>query len=269
MQMFYLQEKASMLATAMGHDDFAASNGWLTCWQKRYNVKWSLLSGEAAEVPEDVVTDWSHRLPSITEGYELKDIYNADETVLYYRALPSRSMVLKDDPRKGIKTSKDRLTVLLTCSATGEKMKPLVIGHSLNPRCFRGVDKALLPVIYRSNRKAWMTSELFREWLEHLNSKMSAQERNILMFVDNCSAHPDVQLSNVKLVFLPPNTSRLQPCDADIIANLKTLWLLRHVLAEMDSADSATALSKQVNVMDTIGWVSLAWTCGRVAPHTT
>ena len=81
--------------------------------------------------------------------------------------------------------------------------------------------------------------------------------------MDICSAHPDVQLSNVKLVFLPPNTtSRLQPCDAGIIANLKTLYrkrLLRHVLAEMDSADSATALSKQVNVLDAIGWASLAW----------
>ena len=32
------------------------------------------------------------------------------------------------------------------------------------------------------------------------------------MFVDNCSAHPDVQLSHVKLVFLPLNTtSKLQP----------------------------------------------------------
>ena len=146
--------------------------------------------------------------------------------------------MLKDDPRKGIKTSKERLTVLLTCSATGEKLKPMVIGHSLNPRCFRGVDKDLLPVTYRSNRKAWMTSELFKDWLEHLNSKMLAQGRNILMFVDNCSAHPDMQLSNMKLVFLPPNTtSRLQPCDAGIIATLKGLYrkrLLRHVLAEMD-----------------------------------
>ena len=41
MQTFYFQEKASMFAMTMGHDDFAASNGWLTCWQERYNVKWS------------------------------------------------------------------------------------------------------------------------------------------------------------------------------------------------------------------------------------
>ncbi|KAI0221817.1 Tigger transposable element-derived protein 4, partial [Lamellibrachia satsuma] len=92
------------------------------------------------------------------------DIYNADVTGLYYRDLLNRSMVIKGDPRKGIKTSKERITVLLACSAAGEKLTPLVIGKAANPRWFRGVDKALLPVTYRANRKAWMTSVLFNEW---------------------------------------------------------------------------------------------------------
>ena len=49
-----------MLAMAMpGHDDFTASNGWLEAWQKRHSVKWAALCGEAAEVPEDVVAEWS------------------------------------------------------------------------------------------------------------------------------------------------------------------------------------------------------------------
>ncbi|KAI0221967.1 Tigger transposable element-derived protein 6, partial [Lamellibrachia satsuma] len=154
--------------------------------------------------------------------YALADIYNADETGLYYRTLPERSMVVRGDPRKGIKTSKERVTVLLTCSAAGEKLKPLLIGKSLKPRHFKGIDKAALPITYRANRKAWMTSVLFKEWLDKLNSKMKLQGRNILLFVDNCGAHPEVKLTNVKMVFLPPNTtSRLQPCDAGIIAALK------------------------------------------------
>ena len=259
-----------MLSMAMDHDNFTASNGWLECWQKRYSVKLATLSGESAEVPQDVVDDWSKRLPALTEGYVLADIYNADETGLYFRALPSRSMVIKGDPRKGIKTSKDRITVLLACSAAGEKLTPLVIGKAANPRCFRGVDKALIPVTYRSNRKAWMTGVLFSEWLERLNAKVKAQKRNILMFLDNCGAHPKLQFSNIKLVFLPPNTtSRLQPCDAGIIATLKAHYrkrLVRHVLAEMDTANTATELSKRVNVLDAIGWLWLAW-CS-VSPST-
>ena len=151
------------------------------------------------------MADWTVRLPDLTAGYALEDIYNADETELYYRALPERSMVIRGDPRKGIKTSKERVTMLLACSTAGDKLKPLVIGKWLKPRCFRGVDKA--------NKKAWMTSSLFKEWLERLNSKMLLQGRHILLFVDNCGAHPDIQLINIRMLFLPPNrTSHLQPC---------------------------------------------------------
>ena len=153
--------------------------------------------------------------------------------------------------------------MLLACSASGDKLKPLVIGKSLNPRCFRGVDKAALPVMYRANKTAWMTSSLFKEWLERLNSKMLLQGRHILPFVDNCGAHPDIQLTNIKMLFLPPNmTSRLQPCDAGIIAAFKAHYrkrLMRHILAEMDDARTATKLSKHVDLLDAICWLHLAW----------
>ena len=39
----------------MDHDDFAASNGWLESQQKWCSVKLGVLSGESAEVPEDVI----------------------------------------------------------------------------------------------------------------------------------------------------------------------------------------------------------------------
>ncbi len=42
-----IQEKALMLALEMGHDEFTASNGWLYSFQKRHNIKQSVLSGEA------------------------------------------------------------------------------------------------------------------------------------------------------------------------------------------------------------------------------
>jgi hypothetical protein len=126
------------------------------------------------------------------------------------------------------------------------------------------MDKSCLPVTYKHNKKAWMTSVLFREWAEKLNSKMKAQKRNILLLVDNCSAHPTLALSNVKMMFFPPNTtSRLQPCDAGIIATVKSHYrkrLLRHVLIHMDEANTASELAKRVTLKDAIGWLSLAWT---------
>ena len=41
---------------------------------------------------------------------------------------------------------------------------------------------------------------------------------------------------------------------------------MRHVLAEMDTANTATELSKRVDVLDAIGWLWLAW-CS-VSPST-
>ena len=76
------------------------------------------------------------QLDSSVEGYSPKDIYNCDETGLFFRALPSHSNVSKADSAKNGKLAKDRITVLLTSSMAGDKLRPIVIGKSENPRCF-------------------------------------------------------------------------------------------------------------------------------------
>jgi len=68
-----------------------------------------------------------------------------------------------------------------------EKLKLLVIGKSLNPRAFKNVKKESLPVIYEANKKAWMVSDVFRRWLKRLDDKFTAENRKVLMFLDNCS----------------------------------------------------------------------------------
>ena len=259
-----IQEKALMFAGEMGHLGFTASNGWLNRWQKRHNVRLATLSGEAADVSEETVEDWRKRLKSICEGYSRANIFNADETGLFYRALPTRSMVAKGDEARGGKKSKERISVLLACSCEGEKLIPFVIGNSAKPRCFRRLASLLcLPVTYSSNKKAWMTSQLFKQWLDKVNNRMIQQHRSILLFIDNCSAHPDVICSNIKLVFLPPNTTaKLQPCDAGLIQNVKMHYrklLVRHVLSHMDDANTATELSKKINILDAIMWLKSAW----------
>ena len=93
------QEKALMLSV---------TNGWLESWQKQYGVKLGVLAGKSAEVPEDVVDDWVRQLPDLTKDYALKNTFNADETGVYYCALPYRSVVVKSDPRQDLKTAKER-----------------------------------------------------------------------------------------------------------------------------------------------------------------
>ena len=39
-----IQEKSLIFAEELGHSAFTASNGWLTRWQKHYNVRIAALS---------------------------------------------------------------------------------------------------------------------------------------------------------------------------------------------------------------------------------
>ena len=91
----------------------------------------------------------------------------------------------------------------LAASLSGEKLQPLVIGKSANPRCFKKIKTENFPVMYRNNPKAWMTGEIMTQWLRKLDKDMRKQVRKILLFLDNAPSHPHMELSNVLLCFSP------------------------------------------------------------------
>ena len=166
----------------------------------------------------------------------MDDVYNADETGLFYQLLPERSLTVRGDACEGGKKSKQRLTALLCCNASGsDKRKLLMIGKSVRPRCLKNVKSS--PYQYRGNRKAWMTSKLFSEWLIGFDRETKREGRRVLL-VDNCSAHNVIpRLANVRVEYLPPNcTSILQPLDLGIIRAVKARYrksLIRLILAQL------------------------------------
>ena len=121
------------------------------------------------------------------------------------------------------KRAKAHLTVLLAANMDGfDKMKPLVIRKSAKPRCFRGV--ALLPVIYKANKNAWIMAAIFQDWVNDFEKHMQIEGRKVCLLLDNCSAHniEKSHLKYVQLVYLPANTtSSIQPLDQGIIQNFK------------------------------------------------
>ncbi len=128
-----------------------------------------------------------------------------DETGLLWKGVPNCSLVLQGEKCKAGKLAKERLTIALLCLATGEKFKPLVIGKSQMPRAF---DKRLLRrIIWKANSKAWMTGMIFLEYLQKFNTKMQIENWKALILLDNIPFHPEMEFSNVKLIFLPPNTT--------------------------------------------------------------
>ena len=71
-----------------------------------------------------------------------------------------------------------------------------------------------------------MDSTLFKEWFRELDVKFQKENRKIALTIGNCPAHPTIaDLSNVKLIFLPPNaTSVSQPMDQEVIKCLKAFY---------------------------------------------
>ncbi len=126
-----LQGYARQIAHDLGDTSgFKASNGWLERFRTRYNVRFRAISGEAAAVNTDTMDDWKKRLPKIIEGFDPKDVYNCDETGLFFKLMPDRSLVINKDDCVGGKRFKGRFTVLLCANWNGsDKMKPIVIGR--------------------------------------------------------------------------------------------------------------------------------------------
>lgn len=214
--------------------NFSASNGWLKGLKRRHDIAFKKAAGESNSVDQGVCNQWIEDLPSLLEGYDPNNIYNADETALFFKCLPDKTFTLKGEQCHGGKQSKERLTILQCADMTGtDKLPPLVIGKSKRPRCFKSVKN--LPLDYVSNSKAWMTKTLFEDWLKKVDKIMKIKEKKIVLFIDNCSAHTDLQtLENVKVIFLPANTtSKLQALDQGIIHTFKRFYrreVVKHIL---------------------------------------
>lgn len=190
----------------------------------------------------------------------MKDVFNMDETGLFYRLQADHSLATKQ--LEGKKQDKERLTVVICCNEDGSEKIPLwIIGKYAKPRCFKNVNMSCLNCEYRANKRAWMTSVLFDEYVRYLDRKMHG--RKFLLVVDNCPAHPKIVegLQNVELFFLPPNmTSKIQPCDAGIIKAFKMHYRRRLYRMILEGHELGQSNPEKLNVLDAINLAVSAWT---------
>ncbi|GAV05100.1 hypothetical protein RvY_15279-2, partial [Ramazzottius varieornatus] len=140
----------------------------------KFCVSLELLAGEEAESDPEVGEGWiQNKSTEILQKYKYADIFNCDETGSYCRYTPRKTLLKFGQRIKGGKKVTERISVRLCCSATGEKLPPLVIGRSKKPRAFTKVklDFKKPGFTYANNKKAWMTRAVFTPWLKELNEK--------------------------------------------------------------------------------------------------
>lgn len=255
-------------------ETFSASRGWFDRFKKRQHLHSIRITGEAASADIQAAKEFPTKLRQIIEEgkYPPQLVFNVDETGLFWKRMPNRTFVSQEEKRvPGFKAAKERLTLLLGGNAKGDiKLKPLLVYHSETPRAMRGFSKTDLPVIWTSNKKAWVTIEVFKNWFVNNFSPYVKRycehhklEPKALLLLDNAPGHPD-QLETletcipVKVVFLPPNTtSVIQPMDQGVIANFKANYLRRTFRQLVESTNrkdqpSISEFWKNYNVMNAI-----------------
>ena len=260
-----IKEKAEELASSLGKSDFRCSDGWLTRFKKRHSITFRALVGEAASVDGGVVASWQKdTLPMILSRYKPEDVYNMDETGLFYKCPNKRSMVMKGETCANGKLSKERITLVMCANMTGsDKLPVLVLGKSANPRCFKGVKT--LPCPYRSNKRAWMTMDEFSKWLKDFDRRTRLRGRKVALVLDNAPSHVHISTTHVELYFLPPNTTALsQPMDQGIIKCMKDRYRKQISRRMLDALDANRPFS--ITLLDSLLMIRRAWDA--VSPET-
>jgi hypothetical protein len=103
-----MKRQAEKYAAMLGYADFKASEGWLSKFKQRHNITFKTIVGEAGFVSDVIVQDWNRRLVGIIEGYSIHDMYNADESGLFFKAQSKKTMQYKNMPANSVKINKER-----------------------------------------------------------------------------------------------------------------------------------------------------------------
>lgn len=241
--------------------DFMYSRGWLCRFKKRHGIKQFKAHGEAGSAKATVVQAGRADLQRDLQGLSLCDIYNMDETGLFYRLEPNQTLATAAVP--GRKKCKDRITVALCSNADGShRLKPLIIGKAARPRCFGRDFEPRVYCDYHSNKTAWMTSVIFTTWLKDFDRQMRLARRHVVLLMDNATSHSSsLSLTNIRLIFLPPNTTaHIQPMDAGIIRNFKLQYrkrMTQHLMTCLDDEQPMVTNIRQALVFVKASWASV------------
>ncbi|KAJ7322503.1 hypothetical protein JRQ81_018790 [Phrynocephalus forsythii] len=195
--------------------------------------------------------------PGMLSTYEPRNIYACGEVGLLFRATP-------EEVAEG--SRQDQLTVLLCSNMdASDKRDVLLVGKARRPPGFPGGQgQGSAPAAYEASPKAWMTAPIFTEWLRTFNEEMRRQGRHVALCLVPCAAHPAAELSNVRMVFLPPRPSRPHPLEQEVAQSFKCHYRRRLLVRRLagfhaEASRPTSSLSEPLSLWDAMHLVVQAW----------
>lgn len=266
-----------------GGGQFKASTGWLKNFKHRHGIRELNIEGEKMSAASGEAVDaFKIKFQKMLDekGLTRDQVYNADETGLNYKALPTKTLAsLSEKYAPGFKMQKQRITVMVCANASGKNRMPLlVIGKAKKPRCFKGFNMNALPVHYYAQKSAWMSQAIFTDWFKTKfvpPVQRDLESKNLppkaVLVLDNAPSHPEENLQsddgNITCYFLPANTTSLiQPMDQSVIETLKRRYRKKFMQELLSEDVPLKDYWKSIDLKNVVDNVADAWT--EVAPET-
>lgn len=230
---------------------------WITHFLAKMDVNISNLDDELPKPPKVWTFEERGYLKQFLGKVPPKDLFTLDETFLAYN-LP---MDFAHYETSKIQRKIDVVTVMLCGNLDGsEKLDPLVIGRYENYNCFRnhfpndhssGNDHkpgessnigekvaSKFRLTYHSNRKSWLTSNLFHDWLVWWDKRLVVDNRKIWIILDDSCSHRIIKLrlKNIQLIYTSSN-SKFLPFNWGVLDEFKTRYRVQQYEALMDLQD--------------------------------
>ena len=146
--------KAEKLSTVLGlpGNSLRFSNGWVDEFKKCHALQHYQSHGEASSVDLTSIKEERVRMQHELQGWDLNDVFNADETSFFWKLIQNNGLSTKGLP--GRKLDKTRMSVLVMMNTTGtEKICLLFIATARKPHCFRKKEGRDLGLWYFYNKK--------------------------------------------------------------------------------------------------------------------
>ena len=228
-----IQRQAMEIFQQDGKENFAASNGWLMRFLKRFGFTLRRRTTVSQRIPAlfiPKIVSFIRYLEEMrkTKKYKPGDIYVMDETPVWVEPLAETTIDRKGVKSVPIKTTgheKVRLTVALTAKADGTKLKPYIIIP--RKREIKELKDSFKDVVLSFNQKSWMDNQLTKDYLQRVIGQLTFNKRLIIWdsYACHLSSETKATMRNFRLdsAIVPAGcTSLIQAPDISWNKSLKT-----------------------------------------------
>ncbi|CAN0182990.1 unnamed protein product [Ectocarpus sp. 4 AP-2014] len=229
-------------------EDFTANERWAKNFISRNGMVSTVLHGEAGSVDDEAIAEGLGKIREACKKFGMENIFNVDETGIFYRLMPNRTYLSTEESRKSARGTKG---IYMCTNANGTAKVPMaIIMKSKNPRCFGKQKRS--PIKYFSQANAWSDGATFKKWWleEFILFIRKWTHQPVLLLMDGCASldllvDPTGQITT--MVYPPNCTSKHQPMDMGIIAATKRHYrkrLLRLRVSTMSVTSTLCAQAK-------------------------